>query len=89
MEGAGEGCGFFCSPKSPYLSTMSQQFCRRLQLQKSHSNYRACTNLELLPQSENKMAICNMSEIILIIYEVRMQNRIKNAKNSPFSHCPS
>ena len=30
MEGTGEGCGFFCSPKSPYLSTMSQQFCRRL-----------------------------------------------------------
>ena len=32
MEGTGEGCGFFCSPKSSYLSTMSQQFCRRLQL---------------------------------------------------------
>ena len=30
MEGTGEGCGFFCSLKSPYLSTMSQQFCRRL-----------------------------------------------------------
>ena len=30
MEGTGEGCGFFCSPKLPYLSTMSQQFCRRL-----------------------------------------------------------
>ena len=29
MEGTGEGCGFFCSPKLPYLSTMSQQFCRR------------------------------------------------------------
>ena len=30
MEGIGEGCGFLCSPKLPYLSTMSQQFCRRL-----------------------------------------------------------
>ena len=30
MEGTGEWCGFFCSPKLPYLSTMSQQFCRRL-----------------------------------------------------------
>ena len=30
MEGTGEGCGFLCSPKLPYLSTMSQQFCRRL-----------------------------------------------------------
>ena len=29
------GGGFFCSPKLPYLSTMSQQFCRRLsELQK-------------------------------------------------------
>ena len=26
----GEGCGFFCSLKLPYMSTMSQQFCRRL-----------------------------------------------------------
>ena len=25
MEGTGEGRGFFCSPKLPYLSTMSQQ----------------------------------------------------------------
>ena len=32
MEGTGDGCGFFCSPKSPYLSIMSQQFCRRLQV---------------------------------------------------------
>ena len=32
MEGTGEGCGFFCSPKLPYLRTMSQQFCRRLQV---------------------------------------------------------
>ena len=31
MEGTGEGCGFFYSPKLPYLSTLSQQFCRRLQ----------------------------------------------------------
>ena len=30
MEGTGEGCGFFCFLKLPYLSTMSQQFCRRL-----------------------------------------------------------
>ena len=30
MEETGEGCGFFCSPKLPYLSTMSQQFCLRL-----------------------------------------------------------
>ena len=30
MEGTGEGCWFFCSPKLLYLSTMSQQFCRRL-----------------------------------------------------------
>ena len=30
MEGTGEGCRFFCSPKLPYLSTMSQQFFRRL-----------------------------------------------------------
>ena len=29
-EGRGEGCGFFCSPKLPYLSTMSQQVCSRL-----------------------------------------------------------
>ena len=35
------------------------------------------------------MAICDMTEIILIIYEVQMQSRMKNAKNSPFSHCPS
>ena len=32
MEGTGEGCELFCSPKSPYLSAMSQQFCGRLQL---------------------------------------------------------
>ena len=32
MEGTGVGCGFFCSPKLPYLSTMSQHFCRRLLL---------------------------------------------------------
>ena len=32
MEGTVEGCGFFCSPKLPCLSTMSQQFCRRLLL---------------------------------------------------------
>ena len=25
MEGTGEGRGFFCSSKLPYLSTMSQQ----------------------------------------------------------------
>ena len=25
MEGAGEGCGFFCSLNKCYLSTMSQQ----------------------------------------------------------------
>ena len=30
MEGTGEGRGFFFSPKLPYLSTMSQQFCRWL-----------------------------------------------------------
>ena len=30
MEGTGEGCGFFCSLQSPYLGTMSHQFCRRL-----------------------------------------------------------
>ena len=30
MERTGEECGFFCSPKLPCLSTMSQQFCRRL-----------------------------------------------------------
>ena len=30
MEGTGEGCGFFCFLKLPYLNTMSQQFCRRL-----------------------------------------------------------
>ena len=29
MKGAGEGCGFLCSLKLPYLST-SQQFCRQL-----------------------------------------------------------
>ena len=27
MEGTREGCGFFCSLRLPYLSTMSQQFC--------------------------------------------------------------
>ena len=32
MEGKGEGQRFFCSLKLPYLSTMSQQFWRRLQL---------------------------------------------------------
>ena len=32
MEGTGEGCGFFCSAMLAYLSTMSQQFCRRLYL---------------------------------------------------------
>ena len=30
MEGTGEECGFFCSFKFPYLSTMFQKFCRRL-----------------------------------------------------------
>ena len=30
MEWGGEGCGLFCSLKLPYLSTMSQQLCRRL-----------------------------------------------------------
>ena len=30
MEGTREGRGFFCSPKLPYLSAMSQQFCHRL-----------------------------------------------------------
>ena len=30
MEGTGEECGFFCSLRFPYLSTMFQQFCRRL-----------------------------------------------------------
>ena len=34
MEGSGEGCGFFSSLKLPYLSTMSQQFCRRLLVNK-------------------------------------------------------
>ena len=29
MEGAGEGRGFFSSLRLSYLSTMSQQFCRR------------------------------------------------------------
>ena len=32
MEGLEEGSGFFCSPKLPYLRTMSQQFCCRLWL---------------------------------------------------------
>ena len=32
MEGTGEGCGFLCSLKVPCLSTMSQQFCRRLKV---------------------------------------------------------
>ena len=32
MEGTGKGCGLFCSLQLPYLSTMSQQFCRRLSL---------------------------------------------------------
>jgi len=32
MEGTGEGCGCFCSLKLPYLSILSQQFCRRLYL---------------------------------------------------------
>ena len=27
VEGTGEGCGFSCSLKLPYLSTMSQKFC--------------------------------------------------------------
>ena len=30
MEGTGEECGFLCSLKLLYLSTMSQQFCCRL-----------------------------------------------------------
>ena len=30
MEGTGERCRFFCSPKFPYLSAMSQQFCHQL-----------------------------------------------------------
>ena len=34
MEGSGEGCGFFSSLKLPYLSTISQQFCRRLLVNK-------------------------------------------------------
>ena len=32
MEGTGQGRRFFCSLKLPHLSTMSQQFWRRLQL---------------------------------------------------------
>ena len=35
MEGTGEGSGFYCSLKSPYLSTISQQFvadCRRIKI---------------------------------------------------------
>ena len=35
MEGTGEGCGCLCSPKLPYLSTISQQFvadCRRIKI---------------------------------------------------------
>ena len=34
LEGSGEGCGFFSSLKLPYLSTMSQQFCHRLLVNK-------------------------------------------------------
>ena len=30
MEATGEGCGFFCSLKLPYLNTMSQQFRHQL-----------------------------------------------------------
>ena len=30
VEGTGQGCGFFCSLKLSYLSTMSEQFCCRL-----------------------------------------------------------
>ena len=40
MEGTGEGCGFFCSQKSPYLSTMSQQFCRRLYIRDSSFKFK-------------------------------------------------
>ena len=32
MEGTGEGCGCFCYLKLPYLSILSQQFCRQLYL---------------------------------------------------------
>ena len=41
MEGTGEGCGFFCSLKLPYLSTISQQFCCRLsESRKCHTTLR-------------------------------------------------
>ena len=30
MEGTGEGCGFFCSPKSPYLSTTIVAFLKTI-----------------------------------------------------------
>ena len=39
MEGTGEGCGFFCSPKSPYLSTMSQQFVADCSLLKNYFSF--------------------------------------------------
>ena len=34
LEGSGKGCGFFSSLKLPYLSTMSQQFCHQLLVNK-------------------------------------------------------
>ena len=60
MEGTGEGCGLFCSPKLPQLSTISQQFCRRLQTRQTslyiHKSY---ANLKLQNGS-----LCNFPDII-------------------------
>ena len=58
MEGSGEGCGFFSSLKLPYLSTMSQQFCRRLLVNKgfitwSKRNFFSCGTTAEIPSGQD------------------------------------
>ena len=44
----GEGCRLFCSLKLPYLSTMSQKFCRRLQSEKSNISLTTSRSLSVM-----------------------------------------
>ena len=69
MEGTGEGCGFFCSPKLPYLRTMSQQFCRRL---KDHILYRFLETLQTgySPFLNSKCCLCTCFIELLSIFLV-------------------
>ena len=69
MKGTGEGCRFFCSPKLPYLRTMSQQFCRRL---KDHILYRFLETLQTgySPFLNSKCCLCTCFIELLSIFLV-------------------